>query len=161
MNAEQWQLAKELIGEALRRPSADRLRFVHESCDDEQLRGEVCALLESASDVDVQSLLDSHGVLTESGGDRASIARQPAVSGYTLGRRLGEGGMGVVYEAEQEHPRRPVALKVIRGGAFASDLAVKLFHREAEALARLKHPDIGAIYHAGRTTMGSTSSRWS
>jgi serine/threonine protein kinase/Tfp pilus assembly protein PilF len=69
-------------------------------------------------------------------------------------RKLGEGGMGVVYEAEQLHPRRPVALKVIRGGAFLDEHAVRLFQREGQALARLKHPGIAAIYEAGKTEYG-------
>ncbi len=62
--------------------------------------------------------------------------------------------MGIVYEAEQQSPRRPVALKVIRGGALVDEQAVRLFQREAQALARLKHPAIAAIYEAGRTEEG-------
>jgi eukaryotic-like serine/threonine-protein kinase len=62
--------------------------------------------------------------------------------------------MGVVYEAEQQHPKRLVALKVIRGGRFVHDEHVKLFQREAQALARLRHPGIAAIYEAGRTEDG-------
>lgn len=73
---------------------------------------------------------------------------------FRIVRQLGEGGMGVVYEAEQLHPRRPVALKVIRGGAFVDGHAIKLFQREAQALARLKHPGIAAIYEAGQTESG-------
>ena len=73
---------------------------------------------------------------------------------FRIMRKLGEGGMGVVYEAEQLHPRRPVALKVIRGGAFVDGHAIKLFQREAQALARLKHPGIAAIYDAGQTEYG-------
>jgi len=67
---------------------------------------------------------------------------------------LGEGGMGIVYEAEQASPRRRVALKVIRGGQFVDDNHVRMFQREAETLARLKHPNIGAIYESGRTEDG-------
>ena len=77
-----------------------------------------------------------------------------AIHNFRIMRKLGEGGMGVVYEAEQLHPRRPVALKVIRGGAFVDEHAVKLFQREAQALARLKHPGIAAIYEAGQTEYG-------
>jgi serine/threonine protein kinase len=62
--------------------------------------------------------------------------------------------MGVVYEAEQQHPKRPVALKVIRGDRYLDDTAVKLFQREAQVLARLKHPAIAAIYESGRTEDG-------
>ena len=76
------------------------------------------------------------------------------IGDFRVIRKLGEGGMGVVYEAEQQHPRRPVALKVIRGGAYVDEHAVKLFQREAQALARLKHPSIAAIYETGRTDQG-------
>ncbi len=67
---------------------------------------------------------------------------------------LGEGGMGVVYEAEQASPKRKVAIKVVRGGEFVDETRVRMFQREAETLARLKHPDIGAIYESGRTADG-------
>ena len=52
--------------------------------------------------------------------------------------------MGTVYEAEQESPKRKVAVKVVRGGQFV----------EADTLARLKHPNIGGIYESGRTEDG-------
>jgi len=69
-------------------------------------------------------------------------------------RRLGEGGMGIVYAGEQERPRRVVAVKVVRGGHYVDDHRVRLFQREVETLARLKHPAIAAIYEAGRTSDG-------
>ncbi len=62
--------------------------------------------------------------------------------------------MGVVYEAEQQNPKRTVAVKVVRGGHFVDELSVKLFQREVETLGRLKHPGIGAIYESGRTDEG-------
>ena len=73
---------------------------------------------------------------------------------YRILGLLGEGGMGVVYEAEQPSPRRRVALKVIRGTQLVDDLRLKMFQREAETLARLDHPNIGAIYESGRTAKG-------
>jgi serine/threonine protein kinase/Tfp pilus assembly protein PilF len=76
------------------------------------------------------------------------------IAGYRMIRKLGEGGMGVVYEVEQQSPRRSVALKVIRGGPFVDEHSVRLFHREAQSLARLRHPGIAAIYEAGRTESG-------
>ncbi|NNE07453.1 MAG: serine/threonine protein kinase [Gemmatimonadetes bacterium] len=82
-------------------------------------------------------------------------AEAPATIGnYTIHGKLGEGGMGVVYEAEQQNPKRRVALKIVRGGHFVDDMSIKLFQREAESLARLKHPGIGAIYESGRTDEG-------
>ncbi|NOT34266.1 MAG: tetratricopeptide repeat protein [Candidatus Eisenbacteria bacterium] len=67
---------------------------------------------------------------------------------------LGQGGMGVVYEAEQPSPRRLVALKVVRGTEIVDDLRLKMFEREASTLARLDHPNIGKIYQSGRTPEG-------
>ncbi len=76
------------------------------------------------------------------------------IGNYAIRGKLGEGGMGVVYEAEQQSPRRRVALKVVRGGGLVTDLSVKLFQREAETLGRLKHPGIAAIHESGRTEDG-------
>ena len=81
--------------------------------------------------------------------------RVPAVVGeFRIVRELGEGGMGLVYEAEQQHPKRAVALKVIRGGAYVDETQVRMFRREVQTLARLKHPGIAAIYESGRTEDG-------
>jgi serine/threonine protein kinase/Flp pilus assembly protein TadD len=68
--------------------------------------------------------------------------------------KLGEGGMGIVWEAEQEHPKRRVALKVMRRDHTIDELHVQMFRREAESLARLKHPNIAAIYESGHTDDG-------
>jgi tetratricopeptide (TPR) repeat protein/predicted Ser/Thr protein kinase len=67
---------------------------------------------------------------------------------YRIVRVLGEGGMGTVYEAEQEQPRRRVALKVIRPGLASGEL-LKRFELEAQALGRLQHAGIAQIYEAG------------
>ena len=87
-------------------------------------------------------------------GDDAAIPLPKHVGSYTVTRLLGAGGMGVVYEAQQENPNRAVAVKVVRGGQYVDSRDLRLFQREALALARLKHPYIGAIYEAGRTEDG-------
>jgi len=88
----------------------------------------------------------------------ASIPETPPlpdkIGSYVIRRRLGEGGMGIVYEGEQQTPKRLVALKVVRGGQYVDEYRVRLFQREVETLARLKHPAIGAIFDAGRTDDG-------
>jgi len=76
------------------------------------------------------------------------------IGSYRVNRRLGDGGMGIVYEAEQQAPKRLVAIKVVRGGPHVDEYRLKLFEREAQTLARLKHPAIAAIYHGGRTEEG-------
>lgn len=84
----------------------------------------------------------------------ADAADDPVIPGYELLRRIGEGGMGVVYEARQIQPSRIVAIKVVRGGISASQVRNHLIEHEAAALARLRHPNIAAIYSAGRTDSG-------
>ncbi len=76
------------------------------------------------------------------------------VGQYRIVSVLGKGGMGVVYEAEQQNPRRRVALKIIRGRHRAEEFHVRMFHREAELLGRLRHPNIAAIYESGHTEEG-------
>ncbi len=69
---------------------------------------------------------------------------------YELGEKLGEGGMGVVFRARQRRLNRIVALKMIRSGVLASRREVRLFQREAEAVAALDHPHIVSILETGQ-----------
>lgn len=84
---------------------------------------------------------------------------KPAVPPETIGRyrlldRLGEGGMGVVYLAEQREPvKRRVAIKVIRPG-MASKEVIRRFEVERQALALMSHPGIARILDAGETDQG-------
>lgn len=73
---------------------------------------------------------------------------------YRVLRRLGEGGMGVVYLAEQEHTHRQVALKVVRP-RVTSSRTLGRFRHEAEVLARLQHPGIAQVFEAGTDDTGS------
>ena len=75
------------------------------------------------------------------------------VGRYRILRPIGDGGMGVVYEAEQEQPRRRVALKLIRPG-MAGKATLRRFERETQALGRLQHPGIAQIYDAGAVRTG-------
>ncbi len=84
-------------------------------------------------------------------------ARVPGPGGslgpFRLIDELGRGGMGVVYRAEQDAPRRTVALKVMRAGVV-SDAAMARFEREARVLGMLRHPGIAQIYAAGTARIG-------
>jgi serine/threonine protein kinase/tetratricopeptide (TPR) repeat protein len=76
------------------------------------------------------------------------------IGSYHVIELLGEGGMGVVYEAEQQSPNRRVALKVMRRGHDVDEVHARMFHHEADALGRLRHPKIAAIYESGHTEDG-------
>ncbi len=76
------------------------------------------------------------------------------VGEYRIKRVLGRGGMGCVYEAEQEHPSRSVALKVLPLEVVGDERRTELFKREATALARLCHPGIAVIYSVGQGKEG-------
>ncbi len=80
--------------------------------------------------------------------------RPDTIAGYRILGQLGRGGTGVVWEAEQEHPKRKVALKVLRRDHLVDEYHTRMFQREAETLARLKHPNIAAIYESGHTDDG-------
>ncbi|HRJ49918.1 MAG TPA: serine/threonine-protein kinase, partial [Phycisphaerales bacterium] len=70
------------------------------------------------------------------------------IGNYRIEERIGGGGMGVVYLAQQDNPRRQVAIKLMRQG-ITSRAARSRFHQEAELLARLAHPSVAQVYEAG------------
>ncbi|UCC32652.1 MAG: protein kinase [Phycisphaerales bacterium] len=78
-----------------------------------------------------------------------SAGRSPKrIAHYHVTRIIASGGMGTVYEATQDHPRRTVAIKVMRQG-ITSPRAVRRFEYESQILARLHHPGIAHVYEAG------------
>ncbi len=77
-----------------------------------------------------------------------SLSKGPP--GYEIIRELGRGGLGVVYLARDDRLNRLVALKMLLAGRFAADSLLKRLHLEAEATARLQHPNIVQIYDVGQ-----------
>ena len=82
------------------------------------------------------------------GGDDGALPFE-RLGEYRLIRRLGTGGMGTVYLAEQPSLKRLVALKVIRPELQASETAVRRFEREALAIGRLRHPNVVTVLELG------------
>ncbi|MHC4092583.1 MAG: serine/threonine-protein kinase, partial [Planctomycetota bacterium] len=139
MTAERYRLARDLFVEILDLEESDRAAFLDERCgDDEALRADVEALL--ATDAETASFLDVPLA------DRATGPQQ--IGRYRICGVIASGGMGTVYEAQQDTPHRRVAIKILRPDA-ASPSAMKRFQHEAEILGRLKHPNIAQIYDAG------------
>ena len=82
-----------------------------------------------------------------------------SIGRYRIIGLVGEGGMGSVYEAEQEQPRRRVALKVVKPGLTSSEV-LRRFGQESRSLARLQHPGIAQIYEAGIADTGFGPQPW-
>lgn len=128
-------------------------------CDgDTDLHDAVRSLL-TARDLE-QAILDRPATVAgveELLGEVAAMHAMP-VAGQRLGsfvlrELLGEGGMGAVYLAEQDSPRRTVAIKLLRSPVMTRGMVAR-FEREAAALARLRHPGIAQIYEAGTLDAG-------
>ncbi|MFH0981601.1 MAG: serine/threonine-protein kinase [Planctomycetota bacterium] len=133
-----------------------RAVFLAQSCpDDPSLQAEVTLLLaaheQAASFMETPAWEPIDPGIKPDATD-ALVGRH--LGNYRLIRLIGLGGMGVVYEAEQQNPRRAVALKVLGGGPCVDPHRVKRFRCEVQALAQLKHPAIATIYEAGRTQEG-------
>jgi eukaryotic-like serine/threonine-protein kinase len=145
----QWEKVKELFDAALQRKPDERADFLAQACgSDPSLREEVDSLL---------SAYERSDGLSRSGTPLEETKEpQPleSIGPYRLIRKIGEGGMGQVWLAEQSEPiHRQVALKLIRPGVY-DDALLRRFQAERQSLALMDHPAIAKVFDAGAAPNG-------
>ncbi len=168
MTPEQHRRACDLFHAVCDLEASERRKYLDKQIDvDASLRARVEAMLANDDD-SATAAPDSEGLalrlLRESGVCPENVdlsddelSAMPSVLGpYEIVRKLGEGGMGIVYEATQTSPHRRVALKILRP-RFATGQMLRRFQHEVEIQGRLNHPGIGHVYDAGveRTPHGA------
>jgi eukaryotic-like serine/threonine-protein kinase len=151
MKPERWRQIDQLLEAALDRKPEERAAFLVVACEsDESLRLEVESLLRS--DVSAESFIEEPVVALVA----EVIAEQPVqtlagqrISHYKIVSRLGSGGMGEVYLAEDLKLARKVAIKFLPPALMADEEARRRLLREARAAAALDHPNICTIHEVG------------
>jgi serine/threonine protein kinase/tetratricopeptide (TPR) repeat protein len=161
MTPERWQQIRDVLEEAQELEPAQRSAFLDRACfSDQVLRQEVEALLAASDEAHSTFLASppaSDGLIANldgffSGGGLQ--AGQVFAERFQLLRRLGEGGMGQVWLAEQTFPvRRQVAIKLIKAGMY-DEAVVQRFESERQSLAIMDHPAIAKVFDAGATPQG-------
>ncbi|HKW16470.1 MAG TPA: protein kinase [Terriglobales bacterium] len=145
---QEWARVKELFGDALEKSPEQRDAFLLEACgSDARLRDEVESLLR-ANDSSISILEKPANALLP------SAIKSRSIGPYQLLEKLGEGGMGQVWLAEQTTPlHRRVALKLIRWAMY-DDALLHRFQAERQSLAVMHHPSIAKVFDAGATPEG-------
>jgi serine/threonine protein kinase len=143
-----WDSVKDLFGAALEIEPERRSEFLKDACgSNESLRVELESLLSAYAKSSELSQCPWPANLPE-------IAAPQFIGPYHLLEKLGEGGMGQVWLAEQSAPvRRRVALKLIRTGIYDTAL-LQRFQAERQSLAIMDHPAIAKVFDAGTTEAG-------
>jgi serine/threonine protein kinase/WD40 repeat protein len=140
---------------ALEQPTPEaRAAYLDAACPDPEIRRHVERLLDAHPKVG--SFLNASAEAGDRTDDYEPIAERPGtlVGPYKLMEPIGEGGMGLVFVAEQQQPvRRKVALKIIKPGMNTRDVIAR-FEAERQALALMDHPNIARVLDAGTTESG-------
>src|SRR4029077_21126300 len=145
MTPDRWREVSRIYGAVLTKPESDRQTALASLCaNDLELRAEVESLLQSGTDIALIDRAATERPSTLGLIDGRAIGTQIGV--FRIDSLLGVGGMGEVYPARDTKLNRDVAIKILPP-AFASDPErLARFKREAQVLASLNHPNIGAIH---------------
>ncbi|HEX2521323.1 MAG TPA: protein kinase, partial [Terriglobia bacterium] len=148
MKAERWQQIDKLLERVLELEPGERRDFLDEACaGDEELRREVEALL--GAHEQAGSLLSSpaFGAANQKSVPQSLLGQ--SFGHYQILSRLGEGGMGIVYKARDQHLDRFVAIKVLPPELVADPDRKRRFVQEAKAASSLNHPNIITLHDIG------------
>jgi eukaryotic-like serine/threonine-protein kinase len=156
MAPDRWSEVERICLAALERDAAERSSFLErEYGGDEALRAEVESLLACGPEADrflEQSALEQAArALARSAAASASEPIGRIFAHYRILHSIGEGGMGVVFEAEDIRLGRRVALKLLAPAAVCDPAAIDRFQAEARAASSLNHPHICALYDVGES----------
>jgi hypothetical protein len=148
VKSDRWQKLKNVFNEALERDPAQRAVFLDEACaGDAALREEVESLLASHQDADgflEEPAYAAARELIESDSGEELVGRK--LGPYMVTKKLGHGGMGIVYLAEDTRLGRPVAIKALAPEHTRDEQHRERLRREARAAATLAHPAIATVY---------------
>lgn len=153
MAHENWQLVKEIFADALRQTPEKRSEFLDSAChDDKNLRREVESLLASFDSAENFMESPAIGEVAEKFAPESRQFSENQILGhYEIIGKIGAGGMGNVYLAQDLELQRRVALKILRENLSQNEKAKQRLLHEARAVAKLDHPNICAIYEISET----------
>ena len=152
MSPERWQQVKQIFQSAIERAPSERDGFISEACaGDLALRSEVESLI-SSHDKSGDSI---EGIAVEAAtellvNDRGGIIVGKQIGRYEVLSRIGRGGMGEVFLAQDSSLGRKVALKLLRGEFTRNEDRLRRFQQEARAASALNHPNILTIHEIGQ-----------
>src|SRR6266566_8068656 len=149
MTPERWQQLKQIFQSALERNPAERSAFLSQACaDDPVLRSEVESLISShdqaGDSIEAMAVEAATEMLAD---DRAIVGKQ--IGHYQVLSRIGRGGMGEVFLAQDTSLGRRVALKLLRSDFTRIEERLRRFQQEARAASALNHPNILTIHEIG------------